>query len=137
MSHKNWKTRKSHTVLGTSGSYHFDMCVWRKMEIVIHAQSQSSQSTSLGLEEMPDEVCILGRPAELTTSIRVALMGKTVVGPAPTTWSFQRAELPDQGCEEGFMSVVDDYTNVDCGSLRRAPHSLESSERLQQRRSRS
>ena len=57
---------------------------------------------------------------------------KTVVGPAPMTWSSHRAELPDQGCEERFMSAVDDYTNV-CGSLRRVPYSQESSERLSTR----
>ena len=36
------KTRKCHTVLGRSWSYHFDMCVWLKVETVIHDQSQSS-----------------------------------------------------------------------------------------------
>ena len=35
---------------------------------------------SLGLEEMPDEVGILRRPAELMTSIRVALMGELSSG---------------------------------------------------------
>ena len=45
--------------------------------------------------------------------------GKTVVGPAPTSWSFRRAELPEQGCGERFMTVVDDDTNVDCERRRR------------------
>ena len=50
--------------------------------------------------------------------------GKAVVGASPMSWSFQRAELPDQGCKDRFMTVVDDFTNVDC----RAPQVF--SERL-------
>ena len=68
---------------------------------------------------MPDEVGILGRPAELMTSIRVALLGKTVVGPAPMSWSSQWADLPQQGCGDRLLTVVDDDTNVDCGRRQR------------------
>ena len=38
--------------------------------------------------------------------------GKMVAGSAPMSW-FLRAELPDQGCGDRFLSVVDD-DNVDC-----------------------
>ena len=41
------------------------------------------------------------------------------------SWSSQRAELPQQGGGDRFLTLVDDDT------LRRAPHSQESSEHLQ------
>ena len=97
----------------------FDMCVWRKVETVIHDQCQSSQSKSLDLEEMPDEVRILRRPSELMTSIRVALMGKWSSGPRPCPGPFSGQNFLNKAVE------------TDSPSLRRAPHSQESSECLQ------
>ena len=63
----------------------FRTCVWRKVETVIHDQSHSSLSKSLGLEEILDEVGILRRPAELMTSIRVALLGELSSGLRPSS----------------------------------------------------
>ena len=113
------------------------MCVWRKVETVIHDQSQSPQSKSLGLEEMPDEVGHCEAASGAHDQHTSGTHGKTVGGQAPMSWSFQRAELPQQGCGDRFLTVVDDDTNVvaegggDTPSLRRAPHSQECSERLQ------
>ena len=90
-----------------------------RAHVLINAQSQSSYSKSLSLERMSDEVCILKRQAELMTSIRVALMGKTVDGPAPMSCSSQRAELLQQGCGDRFLTVVENETNFDCGRRRR------------------
>ena len=88
------RTRKSHTVLGTSRSYHFDICVWRKVETVVHCHSQElGVQVSQAWKELSDEVGILKRPAGLMTSIRVALMGKRSSWPAPVSQSCQPAEL--------------------------------------------
>ena len=91
---------RAETRRATSGSYHFDMCVWRKVETVIHAQSQSPQSKSLGLEEMPDEVGILRRPTELMTSIRVALMGKRPSRPSPCPGPFSGQNFLNNGVKK-------------------------------------
>ena len=77
----------------------FDVCVWRKVENVIHDQSQSPLSKSLGLEEMPDEVGILRRPAELMTSIREALMGERSSGPRPCPGPFSGQNFLNKAVE--------------------------------------
>ena len=48
--------------------------------------------------------------------------GKTVVGPSIVSRSCQRAELPQQGCGDRFLTVVDDDTNIDW--RRRQRHSI-------------
>ena len=84
-----------------------------------HSQPKAPSPSLSAWKECLMLVCTLKRPAELIDQHASGTHGKKVVGPAPVSWSSQGGELPQQGCGDRFLAVVENDTKVDCGRRRR------------------
>ena len=110
------------------------ICVPWIVEAVIRGHRQSSDSKSLNLEGMSDEVCILKRSAELTNRILLVLLVKCPSGPRPfpgpvSGQNFSnKAVKPSSSLLWSTMHTTSTAKKScsDPPSLRRAPHSQES-----------
>ena len=83
----------------------------RELGSTVNSVTGSSSSHEYQLSDKPERI-ILKRPAEVMTSIRVALMGKRSACPRPCPGPVSGQKF-QQSCGDKFLAVVDDAHSVE------------------------